>query len=375
MKKILITSGGFYPGFKFGGPVRSICNLIDNLNDSYDFNVVSSDRDLSDVKPYKNIKVDQWSNSYKGNDVYYSSPGLFSLLKLALSLKGSHFDIVYLNSYFSIKYSQFIILLTRIGLFTCDQIIVAPRGELTMGAMSLKGLKKRIFLRLIKITGFNVNIKFQFTSKQECEESLKFLGNVNHIEVPNMHAQFPPYRKKKKEKGELRVIFLSRISEKKNLHTFLQSLSNIECEKLTLTIAGVVEDENYWQRCEDILSTFSSRIHVRLLGSVDRDEVAGELENSHLFVLPTLNENYGHAIVEAMMYSNTVLLSDQTPWNKVSRNGGFVVGAYDTEGYKNAVESVISMNTEVFNYHTLRTYNYCNDILNINELKIKNLFE
>ena len=39
---------------------------------------------------------------------------------------------------------------------------------------------------------------------------------------------------------------------------------------------------------------------------------------AHLFVLPTEGENFGHAIFEALAVGCPILISDQTPWRKLS---------------------------------------------------------
>ena len=40
----------YIPGYKSGGPVKSIYNLSEHLNKYFDFLIVTSDRDLKDKK-------------------------------------------------------------------------------------------------------------------------------------------------------------------------------------------------------------------------------------------------------------------------------------------------------------------------------------
>ncbi|MGR5531570.1 glycosyltransferase family 4 protein [Vibrio alfacsensis] len=371
---MLISTGGFYPGFKFGGPVRSICNLVDYLNDEFNFSIVTSDRDLSDTQPYECISIDEWSNSYKGNEVYYSSPGLISFIKYIYSVLGKTFDVVYLNSFFSFKFTISLIILYRLKLISCDKLILAPRGELTCGAMSLKSWKKKTFLYVFHALGLGSRVTYQFTSSQEKAESLNYLGTCKHILVPNMHANMPVHQDKNKGEDELNIIYLSRISRKKNLHIIIEALQHVR-GRIRFTIAGVVDDSEYWDECQAKLVFLSKNVDVRILGPVDREQVAEELTNSHVFVLPTLNENYGHAIVEAMMFSNVVLLSDQTPWNAVSSCGGFVVSANDVKGYADVINKVVRMRGDEFNNLTLSIHHYCKNSLFLNELKIREMFE
>ena len=42
---ILVFLGNYLPGFKSGGPLRTIVNLVDNLSDEFEFLIITSDRD------------------------------------------------------------------------------------------------------------------------------------------------------------------------------------------------------------------------------------------------------------------------------------------------------------------------------------------
>ena len=44
-RRILILNGRYLPGYKDGGPVRSIKNLTDRLGEKYDFRILTVDRD------------------------------------------------------------------------------------------------------------------------------------------------------------------------------------------------------------------------------------------------------------------------------------------------------------------------------------------
>ena len=52
VRKILIVMGRYLPGYKDGGPVRSIKNLVDRLGTEYEFYILTVDRDHGDTEPY-----------------------------------------------------------------------------------------------------------------------------------------------------------------------------------------------------------------------------------------------------------------------------------------------------------------------------------
>lgn len=73
-KPIVLALVRYYlPGYKSGGPVRTIANLVDHLGDDIEFRVVTSDRDMLDEAAYPAIRVDAWNQVGKAL-VYYVSP-------------------------------------------------------------------------------------------------------------------------------------------------------------------------------------------------------------------------------------------------------------------------------------------------------------
>ena len=59
-KKILVFIDWFLPGYKAGGPIRSMANMTDHLQD-FDFFVVTRNTDYTDTNPYASVKSDQWN--------------------------------------------------------------------------------------------------------------------------------------------------------------------------------------------------------------------------------------------------------------------------------------------------------------------------
>lgn len=110
-KDILIIMGRYLPGYKDGGPVRSIKNLTDFLGREYNFKILTCDRDHGDTEPYPNIKVNNWN--HVGNaDVYYVPPKGFSQ-KLIVKLT-KQVDLVYVCGCFN-DYAINTLIANRLG--------------------------------------------------------------------------------------------------------------------------------------------------------------------------------------------------------------------------------------------------------------------
>ena len=61
----------YLPGYRSGGPLRTIANLVDQLGDEFDIRIITRE-DVFDTKPYSMVKVDAW-NTLGNAQVFYAS--------------------------------------------------------------------------------------------------------------------------------------------------------------------------------------------------------------------------------------------------------------------------------------------------------------
>lgn len=78
---ILLLTGCYLPGYKGGGPIKTISNLVNSTSDVMEYNIVTSDSDLGDTKPYLSVKIGHW-NLIANNFVYYSEAGIKGLVQI-----------------------------------------------------------------------------------------------------------------------------------------------------------------------------------------------------------------------------------------------------------------------------------------------------
>ena len=77
MRTIAILCGRYLPGYKDGGPLRTLVNICDCLGKDYRLKIITNDRDHGDTTPYPNIEYDQ--PNFVGNaEVWYLKPGGFT---------------------------------------------------------------------------------------------------------------------------------------------------------------------------------------------------------------------------------------------------------------------------------------------------------
>lgn len=320
-KSILLFTDWYEPGFKAGGPIRSCKNLVDAFSEDYKFFIVTSDRDLGDTQPYQGVELNTWTRANSDSTVFYASPGSLTDKQIRHFIREIAPDIVYLNSMFSAGFTlKPLWTLSRMNY--AGRIILAPRGMLKSSALSQKPLKKKIFLQLAKISGWGAKVVFHATDAQEEKEIRKQFGEGSKVVVaPNVPAVPKPPQKRDKKAGELKIVFLSRIHPIKNLRFAFDVLEKVSAgqKKISFDIYGSVSDDEYYTACFEAARKLENKIDIQFLGQVEHEEVSGILCQYHLFFLPTLGENFGHAVFEALSAGCPVLISDQTPWSDVEQ--------------------------------------------------------
>lgn len=321
-KKILIFVDWYLPGYKAGGPIRSIANMYSHLKNDYTFRIVTSDMDLHADKPYPSVVSDTWTKGPDGCDVMYLSAAKRNYKTILQILKEERADFIYLNSVFS-KIFTLYPLLARKRHFGVRKVILAPRGMLGKGALDIKPVKKKVYLRWMKMMGLCYTIRWHASSPSEEKEIKKVFGQSASTQVAlNLsESRTIVYHPKSKKPGTLKMAFLSRISFKKNLTGTLQLLAKTSAaHHIQFDIFGPIEDEDYWAKCKTLIAEMPAHVKVNYKGAIPNEQVANTLKDYHFSILLTFNENFGHSIIESMAAGCPVIISDQTPWKNLEES-------------------------------------------------------
>ena len=223
-------------------------------------------------------------------------------------------DLIYLNSFWSFNFSINIVRLKNKKLITAP-LLLAPRGMLSKGAMSLKSLKKNLFLFYVKHLGWYDAVNYHATNQQEFKDISYHFPKSKILTIPNLNSAISVLNNSIKTEKTLRLFYLSRISKVKNLHFALEILKNIPPDiKINYDIFGNIEDQYYWNNCLEIIRSLPKNIIVTYKNELAFNSVQKVISNYNCLFLPTLNENYGHSIVESLLSGCLVIISDKTPW-------------------------------------------------------------
>lgn len=353
--KILILCDYYLPGYKSGGGMRTIVNMVERFYKNYDFWIITRDHDGKlDQNSYQTIKINDWNNVQNAK-VYYLSKDKVKMSNLRELIIKCKPDVLYFNSYFS-TLTILALLLHKLKLiYNCSKI-VAPCGELSDGGLSLKQPKKKLFLKFAKLSGIYQKVIWKASSNLEKDE-IERVSSSNAVcfiapdIVPKqILAEFNSSLKPRKISGKARLVFLSRFTRKKNFKFLLENLTEVKGD-LLVDVWGPLEDLAYWEECIEIIKTLPSNVTVELKGSIPFESVAAKLLEYHFFVLPTLGENFGHVFVEALAAGCPLLISDQTPWtNLAEKKIGWDITLTDIQKWRVTINQIIDLNDDSYIY-------------------------
>lgn len=317
-KKVLIFIDWYLPGYKAGGPIRSVANLVDHLKEEFEFSIVTRDTDYIETVPYPNVKSNEWNVLPDGTRVYYFSSPELTRSNVRTLLRKADFDVVYLNGIYSLYFT--LIPLFYLRKKKDKKVIIAARGMFSEGSMNIKKTKKQFFLRAVKVLKLFDNVLFHATTESEKQEIRNMCGDKMQVRTAaNLPNKTPPGSLSKREKTTalLRLVNVARVAPEKNLLYALNVLKQVKTN-VEFDFYGPIYDMQYWAECKLALDELPGNVKANYKGSIESDKVGEMLKKYHFMFMPTTGENFGHIILQALSAGCPVIISDQTPWKQLS---------------------------------------------------------
>ena len=363
--KILIFTEGFFPGKKYGGPPVSVDNFCSLLKDNMDCFIVTRNHDLGENSPYNGIHSG-W-NERDNAKVMYLSDSLFCTSYFEKIINDVKPDYIYLQSLFQACIFPCLLLAKKYNI----KVVLAPRGELCEGAFKKK-YKKIPYIILLRLLKLLRTVIFQSTSDEETLAIRKYLGASSEkiyllTNIPSIPHGLTERGKKISGKG--RIVFISRILWKKNLLSAIKYLKGVTGD-VTFDIYGPKEDLKYWYECENAIKELPSNVVVKYKGVLSHDDIHKTFNQYDAFLFPTLSENYGHVIAEALVSGCLPIISDQTPWNDINVAGaGWAIPLTEESFFSAAIQQVVDMNNEEACARRIAISTYIEKKMKISDLK------
>lgn len=342
-KKILIFIDWFLPGYKAGGPIRSVANIVKTLSGSFDFYILTSDRDLGDETPFRDTGFNTEINT-ENYSIQYLTPENQNVKFYKKIIKKLNPDRIYFNSLFSFKFT----ILPKSAskrIVPENTVIVAPRGMLGKGALGIKKNKKKFFLFFANFFNLYSDVIWHATTSYEKDDIQTVFGKNIKIKIAGNIPEKPTIYIPKEKNKDVCFVFISRISEKKNILFAIQIFKHLKTKKnVYFDIYGPVENTEYKKLCEEESKKLPQNCKINFKGEISHNKLTEIYRKAHFFLLPSLHENYGHAVFEALSNSCPVILSDQTPWrNLEEKNIGWDISLSDKKKFADVIQKCIDM--------------------------------
>ncbi|MCR4946057.1 MAG: glycosyltransferase, partial [Lachnospiraceae bacterium] len=124
--------------------------------------------------------------------------------------------------------------------------------------------------------------------------------------------------------------------------------------------------------CKNMLD--NSGIEWTYRGTVTGNQVFRAFSANDVFLFPTMGENFGHVISEALCAGCPVITSDRTPWNDLSEHGvGFSLSLPNAEEdyheWTDALKHYAEMSADEFAEVSENCVSYIRSKIDIDSLK------
>lgn len=366
--KVIISNGGFLPAKTYGGPVVSIDNLCRFLHEAVEFYVICTDHELGSVQRLNGIS-EGWNDLGYCKVRYFSNSDVTEQ-NLCAVVDGIKPDTIYINSLFDAMWT---IPLLKIAKRKGIKVLLAPRGQLCKNAFIGK-YKKIPYIMYLKMLGMIKNVHFQSTSDEETVTIKEYLGGTderihfltNLPSLPKEDLSHP-----EKEPGKAKFVFFSRIVPKKNLISAIKFFESIKGE-VFFDIYGPIEDVDYWNECQSAITKLPQNITVNYKGLIDHNDVFAVLSQYDAFLFPTLSENFGHVISEALFSECPAIISDQTPWRGLEEAGaGWDIGLNDIDGFRAVIQTIVNCKDDEEKKYRDGAASFANKSFDLAEMKKK----
>lgn len=306
--KVLQVNASYKPAYIYGGPTMSVAKLSEQLVIKgcivEVFTTTANGKTELPVNPNNKAVVDGVSVTYfkrLTKDHTHFSPGL--LIKLWKEAPG--FDVIHIHAWWNLV-SVFSAL---IALIRKTPVLISPRGTLSTYSFSNKNSLAKKLLHNMLGKRLLKNSYLHATSSAEQNVLLEIIKPKMIFNIPNfVKLNNAIIKQTTKASPVLKLLFLSRIEEKKGLDILLHALPLINIP-YHLTIAGD-GDKNYIAVLKNIARYNLSSKHISWIGFQNENKF-DVLHDHQLLILPSYNENFGNVVIESLSVGTAVLISEQ----------------------------------------------------------------
>jgi glycosyltransferase involved in cell wall biosynthesis len=358
--RVLHVVGSFYPAVGYGGPIvsnRALCGALAGLGIEVQVLTTNTDgtrklpKEFSGWRPFEGYEI-FYGNRWLWRDL---SPGLARELGRQVPTA----DVVHLTG----TYNWFLPLAGRLCRRHGKPLVVSPRGSLMAEARGSKGLKKRLFDRLVQGRALSRVAAFHATSEEEARALRELVPGARVAVIPN-GVEVPEVLPRRDPAAGPYGLYLGRLHPYKRVERIIGAFarggrtsavggrwsggrcddgsrmtdgrgegasavvvgrSSVVTTNWSLLIAGDGE-ERYKAALRKLTEDLGLTGAVRFVGHVEGEEKARLLAGAEFVVLASHSENFGMSVAEALAHGTPCVVSKTAPWEGLDREGcGFWV--------------------------------------------------
>lgn len=307
--RILHITPSYKPAFRYGGPTFSVSCLAESLAaadaEVWVFTTTANGPEELDVPVGVPVEIAGvrviYFRRWTGDHGHFC-PALWQ----ALWRQGQGFDVVHIHSWWNwVAFGAAFVCRVR-GFRT----VFSPHGMLS--PYTLRSRVKRLFQRaiggwLLAPTRWLATARLEQRELRALAPDREVVHLPNIVPLPGMETHTTAYRAGR----PVRLLFLSRIDPKKGLDFLLETLAGLDTDaEWQLIVAGdptsaYARKMQHWVRRKGL----QARIHWQ--GWVSGNDKWRLLAGADLLVLPSQNENFALAVLEALAVGTAVVVSDQ----------------------------------------------------------------
>lgn len=329
-----------------GGVVRAVLDLCETLN-THGADVTLITRDPHDV-PQRwadrpcGLRVISTSNN-RGTGSFLARSEIARIEPVVADA-----GIVHLHGAWEPSNLQLASLARKHGV----PYVVSPHGMLDDWPMSQRALKKRLFLKVWGSRLFDRAAAVHYTASAEARQAQKWLRHDRAGVIPLIVAlsefrQLPgPNRATQRydiPPAAPVALFLSRLHPKKGPDVFIRAARQLAAQDNdTLFLLAGSGKAGYEASLRELAISLGIGERVRFLGVVSGADKLSLLQRADVFVLPTLQENFGFALIEALACGTPVVTSHEVDLADELAGAGALLCDRTPEAISEAVHQVLS---------------------------------
>jgi glycosyltransferase involved in cell wall biosynthesis len=223
------------------------------------------------------------------------------------------YDLIHLHGIFS--YTTTIAMV--IARFQKISYLTTPHGMLCEWSLQQRRQKKQAYLSLIEKANLDHAQAIHLTCQQECDDltalDLKAPTFILPLALTEMPQSIPNAGDRLRQSlncptDEPIILFLSRLHYKKGLDYLIPALAQFRDQQFTFVIAGSGTPA-YEAEIQTLVNASGLGDRTQMVGFVEGERKDLLIQGADLFALTSHSENFGVAVLEALIAGKPVLIT------------------------------------------------------------------